>query len=168
MVADNPAYSLTTHTSQIQIQNVTVKSICSLHNLTSFLVTFSDQFSTVSVMQPQGKWKYDRRLFQSISLENLSCLTKAEFRTRLRFEPAVLQTEAYIIIAAPMCPVQGLSRVSLWKGTANQNGTRGSVVGWGTTLQAARSRVRFPMRSLDLSDNLILLAAQWPWGRLSL
>jgi hypothetical protein len=28
-------------------------------------------------------------------------------------------------------------------------GTRGSVVGWGTMLQAAKSRFRFPMRSLD-------------------
>jgi hypothetical protein len=28
-------------------------------------------------------------------------------------------------------------------------GTRGSVVGWGTILQAGRSRFRFPMRLLD-------------------
>jgi hypothetical protein len=28
-------------------------------------------------------------------------------------------------------------------------GTRGSVVGWDTMLQAGRSRVRFPIRSLD-------------------
>jgi hypothetical protein len=47
-------------------------------------------------------------------------------------------------------------------------GARGSVVFWGTMLQAGRSRVRFPTRSLHFSIYLILPATQWPWGQLSL
>jgi hypothetical protein len=41
-------------------------------------------------------------------------------------------------------------------------GARGGVVGWGTTLQAGRSRVPFPMRSLNFSIHLILPSAIWP------
>jgi len=45
---------------------------------------------------------------------------------------------------------------------------RGSAVGWGTALKAGRSRVRFSMVSLEFFIDIILPAALWPWGRLSL
>jgi len=45
---------------------------------------------------------------------------------------------------------------------------RGSAVGWGTALQVGRSRVRFPMVSLKCYIDIILPAALWPWGTLSL
>jgi hypothetical protein len=45
----------------------------------------------------------------------------------------------------------------------------GNVVGWGTMLQAGRSRVRFQIRSLIFFlIGLILLTALWAWDRLSL
>ena len=47
-------------------------------------------------------------------------------------------------------------------------GTRGGTVGWGTALQAGRSRVRFRMVSLEFFIDIILPAALSPWGWLSL
>jgi uncharacterized membrane protein YhaH (DUF805 family) len=47
-------------------------------------------------------------------------------------------------------------------------GGLGGAVGWGTALQTERSRVRFPMVSVDFFIDIILLVALWPWGRLSL
>ena len=40
--------------------------------------------------------------------------------------------------------------------------------GWGTALQAGRSRVRFPMVSLEFFIDIILPTALRPWHRLSL
>jgi hypothetical protein len=36
------------------------------------------------------------------------------------------------------------------------NGARDSVDGWGTALQDGKSRIRFPMKSLDFAIDLIL------------
>ena len=52
--------------------------------------------------------------------------------------------------------------------TTLTEGARGSAVGRGTALQVGRSRVRFPMVSLEVFIDIILPAALWPWGRLSL
>jgi hypothetical protein len=45
---------------------------------------------------------------------------------------------------------------------------RGGAVSWGTALQAVRSRVRFPILSLEFFINIFLPATLWPWRWLSL
>jgi hypothetical protein len=44
----------------------------------------------------------------------------------------------------------------------------GGAVGWGTALQAGRSRVHFPMVSPEYFIDIILQHALWPWCWLSL
>jgi hypothetical protein len=41
---------------------------------------------------------------------------------------------------------------------------RGGTVGWSTALQVGRSRVLFPMVSLEFFIDINLLAALWPPG----
>jgi hypothetical protein len=53
------------------------------------------------------------------------------------------------------------------KDLQNQWGTRW-LSSWGTALQTGRSRDRFPMVSLEFFNGIILPAALWHWGRLSL
>ena len=45
-------------------------------------------------------------------------------------------------------------------------GSYDKLVGLGTALQAAVSRFRFPIMSLGIFIDIILPAAQCPWGRL--
>ena len=50
----------------------------------------------------------------------------------------------------------------------DNKGARGGTFGWGTALQAGRSRVWFPMVSLEFFIDIILPNALWPCGRLNL
>jgi hypothetical protein len=54
--------------------------------------------------------------------------------------------------------------VNITNGYWSGMGAPCSVVGLGSMLQAGRSRIRFPVRSLDFTIDLILPAALWPLG----
>jgi hypothetical protein len=47
--------------------------------------------------------------------------------------------------------------INIFYRTISNSVARGSVVGWGTLLQARRSRIRFPMRSLEFFSIYLLL-----------
>jgi hypothetical protein len=55
-----------------------------------------------------------------------------------------------------------------WVSSVILNVSRGDAVGWGTELQAGRSRFRFPIVSLEFFINLIFPATLWPRSRCSL
>ena len=67
------------------------------------------------------------------------------------------------------CVIRRCGVLQLWGCRESSGGhAAGDVVGCGTALKAERSRVRFPMLSLEFFIDIILPAALGPWGSLSL
>ena len=93
---------------------------------------------------------------------NLSIYLPVYTRTYL---PTYLSTYIPTYLSTTYLPIYTPTYFSIYLPTW---GARGGAVGWGTALQVRRSRVRFLMVSLEFFIDIILLAALWPWGRLSL
>jgi hypothetical protein len=73
-----------------------------------------------------------------------------------------------VVAAVPKVPPHKLKIRGLSPQANYTDGARSSVVGCGTMLQAGRLQVRFSSRSLGFLNDLILPAALWPCGRVSL
>jgi hypothetical protein len=79
-----------------------------------------------------------------------------------------VQTECpwgYIIVTGRSVSIFEITNE--WSYTSVQGVLRGAV-GWSTALQTRWLRVWFPIGSLGFFFDLILAAALWPWGRISL
>jgi hypothetical protein len=96
-------------------------------------------------------------LLPTIPMHPLSHFCCQKGRAGISWEPCKIVAPHNIMSTTP-------PRLSLF--TYLFYGARGRVVGLGSMLQAGRSRVWFPLRSLDFSIDLILPAAVWPWGQL--
>ena len=98
-----------------------------------------------------------------------SCRMDADDKQR-RSHPRKSVTDANVcrtnaFVRQDRCTVTRTVReLDISPGSAHSMGVGGGAVGWGTALQAGRSRVRLPMVSLEFFIDINLSAALCPWG----
>jgi hypothetical protein len=76
-----------------------------------------------------------------------------------------IKTESFVSFVSKNCGILIFRLTVISKEKNLKHGVRGSVLRWGTLLQAGWSRVQFPMSSLEFSIDLILPTARLSsWG----
>ena len=106
------------------------------------------------------RWRVgNRRLTTTISMKMLITIkleNTPTFRAHISYKLFIIFSQ-YVIVFVLICCKCVL-----------KYGAKGDAVGFDTELKAGRSRIRFPMVSLEFLINVILSAALWPCNRLRL
>ena len=90
----------------------------------------------------------------SASLHGLTCVIRFVAWSHMRYPLRCMVSHA---LSAPLVAWSHALR-------GGPSDSVGGAFGCGTALQAGRSRVRFPMVSLEFFINVIFPVALWPWG----
>jgi hypothetical protein len=164
-------YTLVFYEEVASVINCNYSDKIALAEKTVLVVSSLDIFQN-SCLHPVSKWKsHSHTCLVHVSAQICVCTRASacqnKIRTALHFDKVKRQKSLMIVywfILQYLINCIGYTH----KTHIYIYGARSSIVAWGTTLQAGRLRAGIPIKSLDFSNDPILPAALWPWGRLSL
>jgi hypothetical protein len=111
-------------------------------------------------------------MHKAFYFQNWSCLYLQGERILRNFYFIILMHVPCIFILSVLQPTKAQTFVTIFflyiVFTPTYFGGTRWRSGWGTVLQTARSRDRFPMASSEFFIDITLPVTLWPWGRLSL
>jgi len=166
----------------------TTNSALCPHSVFIFFVWFSQQSGTISphtinwllflmethrvlcgVITKYSYIMYKISSYEAIQFHNLKKIQILNFFPLLCTQ-SIFQHPIFCTYHCPNCLYQN-DACNVWKSSELYilySSLPVNAVGWGTMLQAWRSRVRFPTVSFEFFIDIILPDALWPWTQLSL